>query len=100
MLEELRQAHLPDKAKALGIFLVGCYQPVAGRYFAHLRFQQATYGEQRPGELLLCELAQEIRLVFAGVFAGQQAVNLFAVFIDKGILATVMPGGYVIGPKL
>ncbi len=99
LLQEDGQIDLADEADALRILALGRGQMLFGGDAPDFGFEQVADGEQRPRELLLGELAEEIALVLVGIAAGEQPVDGAAVRGDV-VAAAVVARGHAVGTQI
>ena len=100
LLEEGRQVDLAHEADALRILAFGRGETLLLGDAPHLGFEQPADGKQRPAELLLRELAEEIALVLVGIAACEQLMDRPPVRQRLFRLAAVVARGHVVGAQL
>ena len=100
LLEEGRQVDLAHEADALRILAFGRGEALLLGDAPHLGFQQSADGKQRPAQLLLRKLAEEIALVLVGVASREQFMDRPSVGQRLLGLAAVVARGDVVGAQL
>ena len=100
LLKKDRQIDLADETDALRILAFGRGETLLLGDAPHLGFEQPADGKQRPAELLLRELAEEIALILVGIAACEQLMDRPPVGQRLFRLAAVVARGHVVGAQL